>query len=263
VTPLLYETLLMILSSSQPNANFRFDKLRHLGMQDQPALDGGRLNEARAEIQEPTTRPKLAKPEPRLPAPLTPEEIAQWGAYYRDQMLSSIGLDSLDIEQRLAEPGLREAMLDAWRALNVHGKKNDLLGRLLKAFVEQQERALSQTYQALKADDGADQRKINVLDAVDNRIQRELTYFLLLPDMQLIDSLIDEMEQAAQHDDGLRPDEESLRERLKIVQQALGRLDLTDPQSWAQIKQNLLAGADPSLPKILKSNRQGGAEGAA
>ena len=39
VTPLLYETLLMILSSSQPNANFRFDKLRHLGMQDQPGVD--------------------------------------------------------------------------------------------------------------------------------------------------------------------------------------------------------------------------------
>lgn len=260
VSPVLYETLLNIRATTPERGNFNEERNRFLGIDQVAAIDGGRLHETRTAIDAEPQAPQLARPMPKL-ASLSQAEIEQWGAYYRDQLLSVIGLDPADVEQRLAEPGLREAMLDAWRALNVHGKKNDLLGRLLKAFVEQQEKALSLTYSSLKADADGDQRKINILDAVDNRIQSELTYFLLLPDMHLIDSLINEMEQAAQHDDGLRPDEESLRERLKIVQSALGRLDLADPQSWAEIKHNLLAGADPSLPKMFKlgPNRQGGA----
>ena len=261
VSPLLYETLLTIRATSPESAGYEYERRRYGGVINAPAIDGGRLSEAQTPLPQAPVQQALPKAEPKLPPPLTPDEIKQWGAYYRDQMLASIRLDSLALDQRLAAPGLREAMLDAWRALKIHCKKNDILERLLTSFVKEQEAALAQTYQGLKAQDADDQRKINVLDAVDNRIQNELPYFLLLPDMQLIDNLINEMEQAAQHDDGLRPDEESLRERLKVVQRALGRLDLADPQSWAQIKQNLLAGTDPSLPIMFKSSRQARGEG--
>ena len=195
--------------------------------------------------------------------PFTEQESQQWSEHYRERLLSSIGLSLDDVDMRLGAQDLRDAMLEAWRTLNNHGKKNDLLGRLLKAFVDQQNDSLSRGYSSLKLETNGDERKTTLLDAVDDRLQSELPYYLLLPDMHLIDNLINELESAAQHDDGLRPDEEALKERLLVVQSALGRLDLADPQSWAEIKRDLVAGGDMGLPNILKfgQRKHGGQAG--
>ena len=130
-------------------------------------------------------------------------------------------------------------------------------------FVEQQNKALDERYADLKGAANNDERKINILDAMDNKVRSDLSYYFLLPEMHLIDNLINDIESAAQHDAGLSTDEEALKERLKIVQSALGRLELTDPQSWAEIKQGLLSNSDMSLPKILRfgQRRQGGPNG--
>ncbi len=262
IRPSLYETLLTIRATAPESANFEFERRRFLGIQEAPAIDAGRLNEVRQPIAEKPAQARIAPATPKLAA-LTAAEVAQLSAHYREQLLQAIGLESDLIDPRLSAPGLQDAMRQAWNALDIHGKKNDLLGRLLKAFVEHQNKALGDMYSQLRSNANGDERKTNVLDAVDNKVQNDLTFYLLLPEMHLIDNLIHEMEQAAQHDDGLRPDEETLKERMKIVQASLGRLDLTDPSSWAEIKQSLVSSSDPSLPKVLRfgQRRQGGPGG--
>ncbi len=262
IRPSLYETLLTIRATAPDSANFDFERRRFLGIQDAPAIDAGRLNEVRQSIPEQPVQARLAKAEPKH-APLSAAERGQLSVHYRERLLQAIGLDSERIDPRLSAPGLQDAMRQAWNALDIHGKKNDLLGRLLKAFVEHQNKALGDMYSQLRNSASGDERKVNILDAEDNKVQSDLTFYLLLPEMHLIDNLINEMEQAAQQDDGLRPDEETLKERLKIVQASLGRLDLTDPSSWADIKQSLVSSSDPSLPKVLRfgQRRQGGPNG--
>ena len=255
--PTLYESLLTIRATAPESANFEFERRRFLGIQEAPALDGGRLNEVRQSIPEQPTQARIAQEAPKR-APLSPAEIQQLAYDYRAQMLQAIHLDSDRIDTRLSADDLRSAMLDAWRTLSVHGKKNDLLERLLKMFVEQQNKALDDRYANLRAAANNDERRVNILDAIDDKVRNDLSYYFLLPEMHLIDNLINEIESAAQHDDGLRPDEEALKERLKFVQSALGRLELTDPMSWAEIKQGLMQNYDTSLPKILRFGQRRG-----
>lgn len=266
--PMLYETLLNIRATAPENPAFAYEHARNLGLPEPHARDGGALRETHDQIAaNPNPARGLQKPRatiaaPAGPPPFTAEQAAQWGEHYRERMLSAIGLSSDDVDVRLGSPDLREAMLDAWRVLNNHGKKNDLLGRLLKAFVEQQGESLSRSYSTLKTEADGDERKATILNAVDDRLQSELPYYLLLPDMHLIDNLVTELENAAQYDDGLRPDEEALKDRLLVVQGALGRLDLADPQSWAAIKRDLVSGGDLGLQNILKfGQRKHGGQG--
>ena len=262
IRPTLYETLLTIRATAPESANFDFERRRFLGIQDAPAIEAGRLNEARQPLAHQPAQARLTQAEPRL-APLSVAEREQLAFDFRAQLLQSIHLDSERIDTRLSADDLRSAMLDAWRTLNVHGKRNDLLERLLKMFVEQQNKALDDRYADLKSAADGDERKINILDAMDNKVRSDLSYYFLLPEMHLIDNLINDIENAAQHDAGLSNDEEALKERLKFVQSALGRLELTDPQSWAEIKQGLSQNYDTSLPKILRfgQRRQGGPNG--
>ena len=264
VNPVLYETLLTLRATAAENGQaFTKSRNQYLGIADAPLIEGGRMHETHPEVARQQT-PQLEKPEtvrPSAPeqlqlAALTRTEVQQLKEYYRAALLKGIGLDYEEVEARIAVPGLREAMNDAWRALNSHGQKNDLLRRLLKRFGDQQVEAIEQACAVLEAEANGDQRKLNILAGADNRIEHEMPLYLLFPEMHLIDSLIYEMELAAQEDDGLRPDEESLKERLKIVQSALGRLDLADPQSWAAIKQDLLGNADPSLPNIVRFSQR-------
>jgi hypothetical protein len=215
------------------------------------------LSEVRQPIAEQPAPARITQVVPKK-VPLSPAEVQQLAHDYRAQMLQAIHLDSERIDTRLSADDLRNAMLDAWRTLSVHGKKNDLLERLLKMFVEQQNNALDDRYASLKAATIGDERKINILDAIDDKVRNDLSCYFLLPEMHLIDNLINEIESAAQHDDGLRPDEEALKERLKFVQSALGRLELTDPMSWAEIKQGLMQNYDSSLPKILRFGQRRG-----
>jgi hypothetical protein len=66
--------------------------------------------------------------------------------------------------------------------------------------------------------------------------------------MHLIDYLIDEIESAAQADDGLQMGEQELRDQLKHVRQGLGELNLSNPRSWDEIRLRLMAHTGRDTP---------------
>ncbi len=262
IRPALYEQLLTIRATAPESAHFEHEKRRYLGIQNAPAIDAGALRVDNDQIPQ-TPRPaELEAPRTQLPkiVRLTQAEQADLARRYRDELLSAIGLSSAIVDQRLSAPGSKEAMLQAWKALDAHGKKNELLGQVLREFQNVQDRDLSEVYSALVREIGGDERKRPILDAVDTQIRDDLAFYMLFPEVQLIDHLIEDIESAAQADDGLQQGEQRLKDQLKYVREGLGTLNLANPQSWEEIKMRLAAGYNSDVRNLLNrfTPRQGG-----
>jgi hypothetical protein len=171
--------------------------------------------------------------------PLSLEERLELTAHFREALLDAVHLTPDIVDKRLGQPQSRQAVLEAWKALNDHKKKNESLGILLRDFQNEQDRILAEVYSRLRSESDGDERKLAVLDGVDGRLRNDLPLYMLFPEMGLVTYLIDELEAAAQPDDGLAHGEQDLKDQLKYVREAFGRLDLANPRSWDEIRQRL------------------------
>ncbi|RUO97245.1 hypothetical protein [Hyphomicrobium sp.] len=245
IRPALYETLLMIRATAPESPAYSRERARFEGVQERPALEAGELREVQPEL--PLQRkPSLPDLENRrqtraLPGllPLSIEERLGLAAHYREALLDAVHLTPDIVDKRLGQPQSRQAVLEAWKALNDHKKKNENLGILLRDFQNEQDRILSEVYSRLRGESDGDERKLAVLDGVDGRLRNDLPLYMLFPEMGLVAYLIDELEVAAQPDDGLAHGEQDLKDQLKSVREAFGRLDLDNPRSWDEIRQKL------------------------
>lgn len=244
IRPALYETLLTIRATAPESAEYRSQRYFLDGGPYRPALDGGVLRETQQQLpsaratDRDTEMRRDQKALPRVPE-LDAEERKRLIAYYREELLEAVNLRSDIVDTRLSLQQSREAILEAWRALNAHSKKNESLGFLLREFQNGQERLLDDVVARLRRETEGDERKQHLLDGVDHRVREDLTLYLLFPETGLISTLIDDLEIAAQPDDGLVHGEQDLKDQLKNVQEALGSLDLDNPRSWDEIRQKL------------------------
>jgi hypothetical protein len=244
IRPALYETLLTIRATALESAAYGYDRARFEGVQERPALDGGILRDTQPELpQRKGSVPEIERKreQPALPRvqPVSQEEKQRLAAYYREALLEAVHLRSDIVDKRLSLPQSRDAILEAWKALNAHSKKNENLGFLLREFQNEQDRILSEVYSRLRSENGGDDQKQTLLDGVDGRVRNDLTLSMLFPETGLITYLIEELEAAAQPDDGLVHGEQDLKDQLKYVREALGRLPLDNPRSWDEISQKL------------------------
>jgi len=254
IRPALYETLLTIRATAPESPGYGYDRARFEGVQERPAIDGGVLRPPREQIAQERRQPELEKPAPALPPripPLSEDERARYFAHYRAELLAAIDLTPEIVDQRLKAHDARGAILDAWTALDAHSKKNILLGTVLRKFQNEQDQRLSETYSGLVSEIGGDDRKRTLLEAADGQIRNDLARFMLFPEMHLIDYLIDEIEMAAQFDDGLQHGEQALKDQLKYVRDGLGELNLSNPRSWDEIRQRLAIRTGKDIPNFL------------
>lgn len=260
IRPTLYETLLTIRATAAESASYDYDRRRFAGIPERPILDGGTLREDQPRIAQPLRQAELPKPQatqagqPSQPpplaklAPLTGAERQYLVANFRTELLGAIGLTPALADQRLQSEAARISMLNAWKALDNHGKKNDQLGSVLREFQNAQDWKLSEAYSRLRSSAGEDERKQDLLAAVDDKVRDDLALYMLFPETQLVDFLIDEIERAAAPDDGLQPGEQALKNQLVYVRQGLEELNLSDSRSWDEIKQRLASGYKRDLP---------------
>jgi hypothetical protein len=162
-------------------------------------------------------------------------------------LLDAIHLGPEIVDKRLSQPQSRDAILEAWKTLNSHSKKNENLGFLLRSFQNDQDRILSEVYSRLRQETDGDERKLSLLDGIDGRVRDDLLLYMLFPEMGLVSYLIEELEAAAQPDDGLVNGEQQLKDQLKSVSDALDRLDLDNPKSWDEIRKRLTVRSGPDL----------------
>ncbi len=267
ISPKLYEVLLTIRATAPESPNYEFERRRFAGVQERPAIDGGTLRDANTPLQRQAPRPpELEKPSPQLPRwqALSEDEQHQLARNYREHLLGAIGLAPDMVDQRLQSQAARTAMLEAWKALDGHSKKNLLLGHMLREFQNAQDRELSAVYSRLVGEANGDSRKRQILDVVEDKIRDDLVLYMLFPETHLVDYLIEEIERAAQADDGLQPGEQMLKDQLKYVREGLGSLNLSSPQSWNEIRQRIAAGYSRDLPNFMNKfgqRRDDGSDG--
>lgn len=242
IRPALYETLLNILAGTPPNPQFTIERHRRLGLAPPAAYPNvraaGELHEVQEQLPLETEKPRLARPQAKLAA-LSQAEYEQLGAYYREELLGAIGLTSALADLRLANPHARQAMIEAYKALIDVGRSNPDLGRYLATFQKHQLGLMEDTVGRLSAECGDDPRKRQLLDSVQTRIEEDHSAYMLFPECGMLTYLLEELERAAQPDDGLRNEEHSLMQQLRHVRDGLDQFDLSDPRSWQEINQRL------------------------
>ncbi|HVZ06107.1 hypothetical protein [Hyphomicrobium sp.] len=250
IRPTLYETLLTIRATAPESSSYGYDRARVEGVPERPALDGGRLRTAQPELALDPRPRELEKPAPALPQyqGMTEDEQRKWKSHFKDELLYAISLSNELVQQRLSSEDSRHGVREAWRALVSQRKNNELLDKLLRHFHEEQDAKLERSHRVIQDQIGGDTAKLQLLDLAIDEIRNDLALLMLFPEMHLIDYLIDEIESAAQADDGLQMGEQELRDQLKHVRQGLGELNLSNPRSWDEIRLRLMAHTGRDTP---------------
>jgi hypothetical protein len=229
------------------------------------AVYGGSIKATQSQLQAGTpdaiggTRqlPPVAAMDRSTAQPVADVEVDELREQYWGEMLASIGINSTDANRRLVGEGVQETALAGWKALEEQARRNRALDTLLKRHQDEQLDRLGQMYSSLLSATNGDRKKIDALDQVDREIEETLPILMLFPENGLINFLIEELELAARPEDGLRPGEQSLKDRLKSILPMM-RQDLSDANIWRQIGVALGARNDGTLPIVLQMKRNSG-----
>lgn len=254
----MYKTIALI-SAAQPRLPVGFDANRPQIGHRGPAEFGGSLSaQAKAVPPPPASQPRMPAPPRQITRqiePLTKDELEHLQGLYTDQLLSAIGLNDTIVSMRFVGPSVEDAAIAAWRELQNHARSNPELAAMLKRKRSEQDRELDRMLHSLNAGTLGDQRKIDVLDRIDQQIREHLPAILLFPETGLVRYLIEELEAAAAPDDGQLPGEDALLEQLRRVNDLMTNSDLGDADAWARIRETLAErGAD--VPRVVRFQQQ-------
>jgi hypothetical protein len=215
-----------------------------------PALWGGRLGQAaiadgRADRQVPEERRQLADFSQRGRG--SPEGAAE-EAFKREiwsEMLSVMGLD-LAAAARLQHPNVKEQATAAWYALDHLAQTNDRLRAFLKDAEDYKIGGVDQKYSDMRTKLADNPNSVALLDEVDGDLQSILRALLLLPEVGLLQELIDRLEEPAQRDDGQSPGEQELRDLLIAIRSEIERIDKASPEAWKRVAHMIQMRKPPS-----------------
>src|SRR5215475_2673808 len=215
-----------------------------------PALWGGKLRQTaiadgRADRQVAEERRQLADFSQRGRG--TPEGSAQ-EALKREiwsEMLSVMGLD-LAAAARLQHPNVKEQATAAWYALDHLAQTNDRLRAFLKDAEDYKIGGVDQKYSDMRTKLADNPNSVALLDEVDGDLQSILRALLLLPEVGLLQELIDRLEEPAQRDDGQSPGEQELRDLLIAIRSEIERIDKASPEAWKRVAHMIQMRKPPS-----------------
>jgi hypothetical protein len=204
---------------------------------------------------------QTARREPEALMPLTSDERENLIEDYRHFFLSEFDLTPHKLIPQLRVEPIREAAADAWAALETHGRSNQVLAQLLHQVRNHHRELAESAYLNLKAHFQSDPRRVELIDLVYDEMTRAESVLLLAPEANLVQTLVTQLEEAAQPDGGQLPGEQELKDMLSDVQRALGGLDLNDADSWRQIQDRILEtddGDPQDLPNVVKLHGSNG-----
>lgn len=222
---------------------------------DQEPRHGGTLRSEDARLAKPEPVKTIAAP--KVPEPLSDDERAHLIGEYRRFFLTELHLNPNDLMGQLSNEAVLEAAADAWQGLEGLGKQNNLLADFLHQVKSTHNETTKAAYKGMRAHLEHDARKVALLDLVYSEINAAEAVLLLAPESRLLQTLIGELERAAERDDGQMPGEQELCEKLKGVASALGKLDLENAESWREVEERILEPeSSPDLPKVVRLHGQ-------
>lgn len=251
----LYKTIALICAHSPrpPAASLQQPGLS--APEQSGVIEGGALGRPRGALP-PQRAERTIAPPPRAQltqqVPLTQEEQERWASIVTDQLLAAVGLNEAVVDARFSREGVKDTAYSAWRELHRHAQLNLELQQLLRQHQTEQDRELSRMLDKLQLAAGGDQRKLDILERIDNDIRTALPALMLFPETGLVRNLIEALEEAAAPDDGQQPGEDILLGQLREVSELMSHCDLGDVDSWARIRETL---ADSRIVEFRQRRR--------
>jgi len=203
-------------------------RLREVPRAALPGAAGGRAGEPRRLLD------RLAQ------APANPGNEAVVRDRIWSELLGAMGLTPA-AAARLQQDGVREQASAACRALDHLGQGNPRLRAYLKDIEEAKRDVLRQKEQELGDRFGGDARRLGVLTATREDLDRHFKALLLLPETGLLQELIERLEEASQSDGGEAAGEPELLALLRAVQSEIGRIDKSRPEAWKTVTEMIEA----------------------
>lgn len=241
----LYKTLARI------RARALFDGSGHAQLEHR-----GTLTAHNAQLAQPEPQRTLAAP--KAPEPLTEDALTRLTNDYRSFFLTELHLNPVTLMSQLTNDAVREAAADAWQSLEGLGRQNPLLADFLRQVKHTHQRTAESAYNSIRKHVDHDAQKKAQLDAVFSEINSAEAVLLLAPESRLLQTLIGELEQAAERDDGQLPGEQELRDKLWAVAKTLGNLNLDNVESWRQVEERILEPDSQDLPNVVRLHGKNG-----
>ena len=229
----LYKTLALIAASNPITGN-RYHHQQISPPASQTALpprDGGNLSvkqppqqQVAPPVRQVTQQTAPAKQPPQQPQ-VSQEELNELVYQFRTEFLSALGLSADSVDRRLANDGVGEASLEAWRTLQRHGETNERLRRFLKENIDYRDTLLDGTYTNLRRANAGDRMRADMLDKAELQVSQDMSKLMLFPELGVIDNLIENLEHAEALEAGLDSKERKLLLQLRRVQQVMDTAD--------------------------------------
>ena len=202
------------------------------------SVQGGLLSSKPAEIETLVDRRRQITDETRAPAVSENQTRADLVA----ALLQALGVDT-GIYRIISTEPVASAASAAGHALLRQIARNGELGEYLSLAKSSWLSALEQEARKLKERFGQE-----LTGELELEIKDHLDALLLCPKSGVLDELIENLEDAAARDDGLRPAEQPLLDWLRQLQDALASADLSEPADWRRVQTLIEYGQDPMPP---------------
>lgn len=188
---------------------------------------------------------------------LPAEEVMRLRRYFEGRLLEAMGVGHVAaVQDWLSTKGVRDAAIEAWKALDRHSDSNERLRDLMAKYQNQRDAELAAEYSRLRSEIDGNNQRSDILDAAETYITELFPILMLLPDWGLLSDIISQLEDSAAYDDGLTADEQALLDRLRDVNRLIGQLDLSDARTWQKVEDALTDPEDANSPGVPNAQRR-------
>ncbi|MDX2259172.1 MAG: hypothetical protein NW205_09700 [Hyphomicrobiaceae bacterium] len=191
--------------------------------------------------------------------------------FFADRLFMALGFaDPAVARQRLAAPGVREAAMEAWKALEDIRRNNRRLDILIKRYTTEKDRDFSEVYSELLSSLDGDGEGRDVLDRTEQAILDAMPVLMLFPEIGLVAYLTAEIEGAVSRDAVPSADDIDLLRRLERVAGLTAGRNLDGAETWQAVGAALVGdfddepgedgrggGSGDSLPNVFRLPRKG------
>jgi hypothetical protein len=166
-----------------------------------------------------------------------------------DGLLSAIGLN-LEAASRVQEPAVRTQAAAAWQAIQQLSQGNERLRVYVDEIVDARADAVEQRYKELRSDYEGHGDELAVLEEVVGDLHRLLRSLLLLPEVGVLRDMVQKLEGAIDHDNGVAPAEERLLGQLRALEIAVRQIDKGSVDGWMRVAQMIHGHGHEDPPTI-------------
>ena len=256
ISPVLYETLLTIRATAPESPRFAYERNARLTTERGPALDAGRMRDARSSIAETPAQPQLSKPEPQLPSPAAnqaADDVHEMKLDYIAQLIEALDVDSRGyLQMDTATRGAAARACDVFKRLR---ENNEALEVNLMRADELAHRQVDEAHGALTlAIKPSETLRKSALEAAAKTIDDDWQVLMLLPRgpyERALEALIEPLEEA-NGDGRLGADDQHLLRALRRLRQPLYASRRDSEADWSRMELALKKSYAEDMPRIAR-----------